>query len=128
MSAYDSAKFKALNKQWRKKLEASGFEDAEYENGFLKRYHKQFFDTRVDWDAAPMKEEHFRKASQFLHVHKFKTKAEYKIWELYSEGVSKSEISRRLKWHRTNVCRAIVRTMEAMKAWLDKSGLPDEQD
>ena len=117
VSFHQTAKFKALNKKWRDKLENSGFSDAEDAEGNLKRHHKQFFGCRVDMELAPSREAYYRLAEQFLHVHSFKNANEHKVWELYSQGWFIPQINKHLGWNRLKAEKVVKRLKEEMFKW-----------
>lgn len=85
----NSAKFKALQAEWDKKLEDSGFVDIENrEHGSLKSYHSMtFFNSSNRHQVRQQnKQEYYRQAGQFLYSHTFETADEYNLWKLHCEG------------------------------------------
>ena len=106
--------FKQLQKKWNDKLKASGFEDAEDNNGNLKVWHNHLY-TR---EAAPVKlkakEEYYRVAGFFLHDYEFETSKERKIWELHSEGKAFRTIGKKVREPKSEVHRVVTRLKQEM--------------
>lgn len=112
---FKTEKFKAEFKRWNKRLEKSGFEDAEdfsLEEPLLRQWSSVFR------DKAECKErkgngagvfDFFQKCRDVLEIYKFKNTRERKIWALYSEGAYEKEISRALKITRYRVVTTIKR-------------------
>lgn len=98
-----SADFKKLQAEWYKKLEQSGFEDIEEEDGSLKeraaryasKYNGTYFQAKKGYYESV--EEYYRLATQFLHSHRFKNKREKLIWEMHSNGTSIRNIVKELE-------------------------------
>jgi len=93
----NSPEFKALQKKWYKKLEKSGFEDAERPDGNLKWWASRFDRKWYNPTADAAKEAYYRFAGQFLHGHTFEDPMEREIWALHSEGVSMRNIVKTLR-------------------------------
>lgn len=83
---------KQLKTKWDDKLESSGFEDIEQDDGRLKLWAAHYFKSRFknpsDLEFQKAKEAYYRRASQFLFEHDFTDKRAKRIWELHSKGVS----------------------------------------
>ncbi len=99
---WSTKEFKALNAKWAKRLEESGFEDAERlvnDDYVLIDFHQHKFGRtdRNDTLTTENRAEYYRLAGQFLHTHKFKSKRDSFIWQLHCEGLSRAKILRRLK-------------------------------
>lgn len=85
---------KKLLTQWRKKLKASGFDDAEAAGG-LKRYHSFDFVKNYSSKAFEEHQEYYALAGQHLYSHKFDSIKDKTVWRWHSEGMSSIEISKR---------------------------------
>lgn len=107
-------------KIWYKKLEDSGFEDAEQDENSLKEWSSAFYrprNTRLQASREP----YFRLASHFLHDYQFETERDRVIWEYHAEGLQVHEIVDTLKkvkmpLSRTRVYHTIQRLANSMKA------------
>lgn len=119
MKYYETAKFKALNKKWKKKLEKSGFEDAEqdinpklcaqsnikeHEISKLKAWTTSLFKGRYSEVGYKAKEAYYQLAGQFLHSYDFETKKEQVVWMHHSNGLSYDKIV-----SATKITHAVVR-------------------
>lgn len=92
--------FHALQKEWDKKLKASGFEDIEplNDNGsrntpFLKQHSIRFAER-----YNPGTEEYYRLAGQYLHdpvEAETLTEFERWLWEAHAEGIPTREMEKR---------------------------------
>lgn len=98
---FDTEKFKALNRKWHKKLETSGFEDAEefegLEDGRMKSHHNAHFKPLFETGEFEDRSRYFELAAQLLHTYKFKCSLDRKIWALHSDGTPEREITVKLK-------------------------------
>lgn len=95
-----SKEFKALQGKWYTKLEKSGFEDIEKEEGTLKWSPRQTLNKPYNRDRKTFiesKEVYFRLAGYFLYDHLFVKKNDRMIWKLHAEGMSYRQISALLK-------------------------------
>jgi len=96
----NSKEFKELQAKWYKKLEKSGFKDAETVEGYhepyrpLRQWHASCFFLRHAPLRREAKTEYYRLAGQFLYDNTFKSKLEMRMWELHAEGKSIREIVR----------------------------------
>lgn len=88
MKYWETSEFKSLNKQWKKKLKASGFKDVELSEDELSRYSYQLTQAYREGTA-----DYYLKASDFLQTHTFKDKTDRLIWSLHAEGQSCRQIS-----------------------------------
>ncbi len=85
---YQTDAFKALNDQWKQKLNSSGFNDIERDEDSLQDWSTGF-SRHLEYNAS--KEEYYRLAGQFLHEYRFRGKEaawSKKIWELHATGTS----------------------------------------
>lgn len=92
MKYFETEEFKKLNRQWRKKLKASGFKDIELSDDELVRYS---FHLTEAYRSGTF--DYYLKCAEFLLTHKFKTQFEKKIWELHTDGLSIRRIVEALK-------------------------------
>lgn len=96
MAYYDAKEFKELQATWYKKLEESGFDDAENQkNGisYLRSWHSTYFQTKHSPDRFQAKEVYYQIASRMLHTHPFPSVFEECVWMLHVEGTSLREIA-----------------------------------
>lgn len=94
---FNSKQFKALKDKWYKKLEKSGFEDAEKDENSLKSWHSYIFVVEDDTTFQESKKTYYSMAGKFFHDYVFKSKKDKAIWELHSEGISIRNINKTLK-------------------------------
>ena len=89
MSRLKPQSFPALKAHWYRKLQESGFEDAEDAQGNLKEREPFTLSRGAQGDKTfcDSKETYFRLAGVFLYAHTFETKLERKIWQLHAEGL-----------------------------------------
>lgn len=99
---YDSAEFKQLNKEWKDKLEKSGFKDVEREDGCLKT-HASNFRSKEFLKNYQSKAEYYYMAAQFLNEYKFESVIEKTIWEKHSEGIGVRVIAKEFKAKGTKI-------------------------
>ncbi len=85
-----STEFQALQAEWDKKLEESGFDDKEQRDGRLKSWSLKYKNS--DPSMCQAKQEYYRAAGHFLHEYEFEYPVERRIWELHSQGVSRPPI------------------------------------
>lgn len=107
MKLTDSA-FKKLKAEWYRKLEKSGFEDAENRLG-LKKYHSFGWLVMPERDVKrELATEYFRRAAQFAHSHKFDSETEKRIWQLHSEGTTFRDIIKLLRKEHIRVGNVVL--------------------
>jgi len=119
MKFYETPEFKNLRSKWAKKLEKSGFDDAEQEDGNLKDWSAGFLRKRISSLYNESKQEYYRLAGQFLHEHKFEDKLERRIWELHQEGKSLNYIlaylkKKKVKTYRQKIHKVIQKLAAVM--------------
>ncbi len=88
--------YKKLKARWYKKLEESGFEDIENDDGTLKNE----VDPRTVANAMATKElreEYYVLATQFLETYKEFTPSSKKIWALHCTGLGAHKIAKQLE-------------------------------
>jgi beta-N-acetylglucosaminidase len=109
---YNESTFKALQKQWYKKLKATEFKEAESGNDmqFLITYHSTKLSSESFYDRKsgnPVLSKHslifqeaarnyYREAEHFLNTHKFFNERNKTIWQLHAEGLSYNTISKKI--------------------------------
>lgn len=96
MRQFQTKSFKNLKKEWYKKLEQSGFKDAETEH-YLKEWDSHYFQSRIEPDLFDIKQTYFYQAEQFLQTDSFDSNLDREIWRLHSDGLSYREICTRIK-------------------------------
>lgn len=85
-------------KLWYDKLKASGFEDIETPEGFLKQNSaSKFLSKKAIRSEGRSKEEYYYMATKFLHDYKFENEMEKVIWEYHANGISYRDISKLMK-------------------------------
>lgn len=93
----------ALAEKWNDKLEASGLENIEQEDGNLKLWSSHFFKSRFNATIFSAKEEYYRVAGHFLHDYPFKNRVSREVWKLHSEGMGMKNILPSIKKMRLKV-------------------------
>lgn len=111
MQQFKTREFKKLQSKWYKKLEKSGFEEAEntaLESNPLKKWHSSYFQA-VSHGAenAIFKQEYFRLAGIFLHDYSFETRKDMKVWALHAQGLPIREIARLCKTQKDKIHKTI---------------------
>lgn len=91
MHYWETEEFKKLDKKWKQKLEAAGFDDIEVGDHFLKRPI-----LRISELYCPHSENYYSLARSFLLTFQFTNQIDKKIWELHSKGLSLREIEAEL--------------------------------
>ena len=97
-------KLKVTNRQdyatqkaiWYKKLESSGFEDAERDEYRLKQYSAKFNQAAVR-NSLEAKTEYYSMARRFMYDFKFESYLDKIVWEYHTNGISYRNIVRLLK-------------------------------
>jgi hypothetical protein len=92
MKFFETKEFQKLNRQWKKKLKASGFKDIERNEHRLSMYSYEVFDA-----YDPLTEDYYNKALNFLQSHTFQSDLDRFIWSLHANGRSVREISSELE-------------------------------
>lgn len=128
-----TAKFKKLQDKWYKKLEKSGFLDAEQDEVHLKHHSGK---TRIAGDeeglrlggltldhpalisiGATNKYNYYLRCREFLGEFKFKNKMERQVFEMHSEGLGERVIAKNLKTYRTKITTILKRLIREMNEW-----------
>lgn len=118
--------FKSLQREWYKKLKATGFEDAE-KNEELKEYSSSRLyrgqNNGQEFETVSMltesKAEYYRLVGYFLYDHKFENWLERRIWKEHADGMSYREtsvmlIKDKVKCGRTKVWRILTKLKKQM--------------
>ena len=96
---YETPEFMKLNEQWSKKLEKSGFEDAEEFNSpreLLKSWHDKRFAAKYSVDTLDETRDYYLAAGNLLNTFTFKNNRDRKIWTMHSEGIPERRIADKL--------------------------------
>jgi DNA-binding NarL/FixJ family response regulator len=118
---YTTKDFKTLNKQWKKKLKDSGFEDIEYDGPSStnsESLKKTIDATKNKWITKDSTEEFFSIAEDFLWNGEFdkrKNSKQKKIFQMYVEGKIIREIAEALKLDECTIYRNISRVKKKIK-------------
>ncbi len=116
--------FKSLQEKWYKKLEKSGFKDAEDSQENLHTW-SYIFSRNCDKHKELMlaKQTYYRMATNFLNDYNFESNLDKVIWEYHANGISVRDIAKLLKKAKVlNITGAgihkgyIKRLRDAMKA------------
>jgi hypothetical protein len=94
---FKTKKFEALKDKWYKKLEQEGFVDVEQDENNLKVWESTAFQNRYDARNAEFTEEYYRLAGQFLYDYNFESEQDRTIWELHSNGYTRTQITAEIK-------------------------------
>lgn len=114
---FQNPKFKQLQAKWYKKLAKAGFEDQEEFDSpkeMLKRWHGSWFKSRMIPDQFKAKETYFQNVTWFLEQHCFDTSLQKRIWAGHADGLSLSEIAKKLKISRSKAFLVIKRLKEVL--------------
>lgn len=119
-SPFKTESFKRLHAKWMKKLEKKNFQDIENERGDLKD-HKSIGDLNqrihFKYGIKELTISYYDWANEMLHVAKFKSGRDKKIWRLHAAGKTGSEISKVIGLERTWVNRKIQKIAKYLKAF-----------
>jgi hypothetical protein len=125
---FSSKEFKALQKEWDKKLADSGFQDAEHPGGddkWLKvssaniiSHKRAKGDTAEDRAAYLLhKQEYYRIAGHFLYDYNFTSEIDKLVWELHSDGKTERAIVKVLRDNKLKVGKFLVwQVLKRLKA------------
>lgn len=94
---WETPEFKKLNKQWRKVLKKTGFDDAEQEDEKLKFWADSYFKRHYNPVLDNAKIEYYRMAGYLLNEHTFDNEAEKEIWALHITGLGVDPLVKVLK-------------------------------
>lgn len=114
-----TAKFKALEAKWNKKLTEKGFKDVERVGGpggvrVLKTSSNPFRNSE-SYAIAEVKSGYYLDIARALSGTKWDCKLDKKILTLYSEGVTIKEIARQVLRHRETVRMVIYKYEDRWK-------------
>ena len=122
--------YENLRDEWYKKLEDSGFVDAEQTDGNLKSWSSRFSHDIVQ-QLKEENEPYYYMCGQFLNEYRFESRFEQIIWEYHSNAISPRDIAKifkQVKVYKTNrqtIWLIIKRLEKAMKnmylpSWQDE--------
>lgn len=122
---------KQLTDLWYKKLEKSGFKDAESRTGKLNTWesshaiteagdaYKQLkpFTNYLQYQTMlSQREEYFRLAGFFLYDNKWKNKRDRRLWELHCEGMPIRKMAKRFRTTFWGIQHKLAEFAEEMKS------------
>lgn len=109
---YLDPEFKKLQKEWNKKLKASGFEDIENispEHQSIRTPHSHYFFSRYTPEQIEETLNYYSECMHFYwHYTEFKSKREKEMWFLYSQGMTRRKIADDMKSRGFKVCHNLV--------------------
>lgn len=97
---YEGAEFKKLQKKWYKKLEKSGFEEAEDVDSveeFMLRWHDKDIKAKGTWDQLVARAAYYQTAEAHALDGHFDTALDKRIWTLHAQGLTVREIAQKVK-------------------------------
>lgn len=118
---HKTKKFKTLQDKWYKKLEKTGFEDAEQDEVYLKQFSgktgiMEGSELRGTTELGETyKYNYYRNCREFLDTYKFKNKTEHKMFEMHTEGLGVRVIADKLKTYRRKVHETIQGLVKVMR-------------
>jgi len=124
---HKTAKFKQLQAKWYKKLEKSGFEDAEQDELYLKQYsapvsssieveHPGILDDLRDDLLSDAKQEYYRWCRHMLNDWQFRSKTEHRMFEMHSEVIGIRVIAKKLRTYKNKVHKELTALIQRMKS------------
>lgn len=91
MNQFKTPSFKRLQQEWYKKLEESGFQDAEYYaegiQDFQLKISSYEIEKKSDTEVVKNNQAFFEAAQSFLNTHKFDSERDKEIWRQYTDGI-----------------------------------------
>lgn len=114
----DPKQFLKLQQKWYKKLEKSGFKDIESPlkpGQPLKHWDSIDFQLDHTKETFLEKQRYYELAGQLLHSFKFKSRIDRRIWKMHAEGVSTTDIAKKLNLYRTTIHRIIKKYASYIK-------------
>lgn len=109
--------FAALQAEWRKRLEKSGFIDIEEPDDphqRLKQWDSHYFSSKYSKPVFHARETYFQNASEFLMTYEFEDEKSRLIWDLHSQGHCLREIARISKAGNKDTVGKIVKALAAI--------------
>lgn len=112
---YRNKGFALLNRQWKKKLKESGFNDLE------KSVHEYArLPLTIDINSATFKsreasEVYFDIASDHLRNGSFKSQVEREVWEHHSQGDTLSEIGHKMKLGKSTIAYYVWKVQRLLR-------------
>lgn len=108
-----------LQKVWYAKLKETGFDDIEYSNGGLRKAYQANANSSVKNQIG--RQEYYAKAAEFAEHYIFKSERNKEIWILYSEGLSLSEIGKKMNLSKPRIDQIIkeIKPVFEFYIWLE---------
>ena len=115
---------KELTTEWYKKLEKSGFQDAEINNQYMHEY-AGWFKAKHTPETFQEKQDYYLLLFQLLERGTFKNKKEKRIWEMHANAIGVRGIAKTItrlygKKHSKN---KIVKLLKTIKERFHNEGL-----
>lgn len=114
--------FLELDKEWKKKLKDSGFNDIEDESENIDRGSWDFRTTKV-MNSFNTKSEYYYRATQFLNDYNFDTALDKTVWMYHAEAIGVRDISKLLiklkicKLRHVSIFNIVTRLNREMKGF-----------
>lgn len=107
-------KFKTLHKKWSEKLKKSGFKDIEQGEKLL-RNDTDWFNRHIDTLKFENTREHFLQCEEFLLLHNFDSKRDFKIFMNYSNGRTLEQIEKLVILKKSQIAVIINKYLKLMR-------------
>lgn len=122
MSVYDSKAFKRLKAKWYKKLEGSGFQDAEdtaydTDKTLLRRWDSLYFERRHTPQDADAITTYYRHCGLFLHTYMFSSPRERLIFWMHAKGYGLRDTARYFGVSHETIAKVLRPLIKAMKGY-----------
>lgn len=125
MPHFSEEELRNLQRKWYQKLKEEGFKDIEDTSShkrFLKACHSTYFQCRYHPLTFELKQEYYRRATQFYYDHVFDCETEKEIWKHHAEGLSLREISKLLlkqglKFNKDRIHKVVTKLLAIMKTY-----------
>lgn len=115
MSFHRTRKFQQVQDRWYKKLEGTGFNDAEKKdkkgNLQLKKFDSFYFYAEYTKESFSIKKNYFERAEEFLNTHRFEDDMGRTVWGKHANGFSLRDISKELQI-KVHVVRSIILSLK----------------
>lgn len=123
--------FKALKKEWDKKLKQKGFVDIEPKEGYLTKWSISL-QEKYPLNKFIAQMEYYNFANQFIYDHTFDNDYDKQVWELHASGMTVRKIMQTLKKQKKScymlkVFGSIKKTKEAMMRFYKVKGDKNEE-
>ncbi len=85
---WESAEFQRLNREWRRKLKAAGFNDLEQNDMLLQVGRSDYGDaTRLSRHTAVGRAAYYELAARWDNLRVWPSRQHHRLWQLHAEGV-----------------------------------------